>query len=52
MTLTPIAERIAVDLSVPVFMTNVCSGLVSNTQLSAGGANALTTCATVAVYTR
>ena len=48
-TLTPIAERIAVELSLPVFTTKVCRGWDSNTQLSACMVNALTHCATVAV---
>ena len=49
MTLTPIAERLAVELSLPVFTTYVCCGWESNTQPSACGANALTYYATAAV---
>ena len=48
-TLTPIAERLAVELSLPVFTTWVCCGWDSNTQPSAWGANALTHCSTAAV---
>ena len=48
-TLTPIAERLAVELSLPVFTILVNSGWDSNTQPSAYGANALTNCATAAV---
>ena len=47
-TLTPIAERLEVELSLPVFTTFVCRW-DSNTQPSACGANALTGCATAAV---
>ena len=46
-TLTPIAERVAVELSLPVLTTLVYRGWDSNTQPSACGANALTHCATV-----
>ena len=35
MTLTPSAERLEVELSIPVFTTYVCSGWDSNTQFSA-----------------
>ena len=38
MTLTPIAERLAVELSQPVFTTKVCRGLDSKTQPSTCGA--------------
>ena len=48
-TLTPASERLAVELSLPVFTTWVCRGWDSNTQLSAYEANAFTHCATVAV---
>ena len=48
-TLTPIAERLAVGLSLPVFTTLVCRGWDLNTQPSACGANALTLWATAAV---
>ena len=48
-TLTPIAERAAVQLSIHVLTTKVCRGWDSNTQHSACDANALTHCATVAV---
>ena len=50
-TLTPIAERLAVELSLPVLTTQVCRGWDSNAQPSACGANALTHCATAAVAT-
>ena len=50
MALTPIAERFAVELSLPVFTTLVCRGWDSNTKTSARGAHALTHCATTAVY--
>ena len=40
MTLTPIAERLAVVLSLPVLKIEVCRGWDSNTQPSACGANA------------
>ena len=49
-TLTPIAERLAVELSLPVFTTKVCRGWDLNTQPSSCGANALTHCATVEVH--
>ena len=39
-TITPIAECLAVELSSPVFTTKVCRGWYSNTQPSACGANA------------
>ena len=42
-TLTPSADRLAVELSLPVFTTYVCRGLDSNTQ------HALTYYATAAV---
>ena len=48
-TLTPIAERLAVELSLPVFTTLNCRGWVSNTQPSACGANVLAHCATAVV---
>ena len=41
MTLTPISERLAVELSQPVLTTWVCRGWDSNTQSYACGANAL-----------
>ena len=44
-----ISERLAMELSLPVFTTYVCHGWDSNTQPSAFGANALTICATTAV---
>ena len=47
-TPTPIAERLAVDLSLPVFTILVCRGWDSNTQPFACGANALIHCATAA----
>ena len=49
-TLTPIAGRLAVELSLPVFTTYVCRGWDSNTQPSACGVNALTHCATAAAF--
>ena len=42
MTLTPVAERLVVELSLPVFTTYVCRECDSNIQPSACGANALT----------
>ena len=48
-TLTSIAERLAVELSLPVFTTYVCRGWDTNTQPSACEANALAYCATAAV---
>ena len=41
-TLTPIAEPFAVELSLPVFMTKACRGWDSNTQPFACRGNALT----------
>ena len=49
-TLTPIAQRLAVELSLPVFMTYACRGWDSNTHISACWMNALTDCAIAAVY--
>ena len=43
-TLTCIAERLAVELSLPVLTNWVCRGWDSNTQPSANGTNALTDC--------
>ena len=48
-TLTLIAEGLAVELSLPIFTTYVCRGWDSNTQFYACGANALTHCATASV---
>ena len=48
-TLTPIAERLAVELSLLVFTTWVCRGWDLNNQPFAWKANALTHCATAAV---
>ena len=48
-TLTPIAERLAVELSLPVFTTKVCRNRDSNTQPSTCRANTLTHCATATV---
>ena len=48
-TLTPIAERLPVEMSLPVITTSVCRDWDSNTQPSASGANALFDCATAAV---
>ena len=42
MILTPVAEYLAVELSLPVLMTLVCHGLDFNTQPSAHEANAFT----------
>ena len=42
MILTPVAEYLAVELSLPVLMTLVCRSLDFNTQPSAHEANALT----------
>ena len=49
LTCTPIAERSAVRLSLPVFMTWVCRGLDSNTEPSTYKADALVHCATTAM---
>ena len=46
----PFAERLAMKLSLPVPTTKVCRGWDSNTQPSTCGANALTHCATAAVF--
>ena len=48
-TLTPIAGRLAVKLSLPVLTTSVFRGCDSNTQTSAIGANALTHCSIAVV---
>ena len=48
-TLTPIAECLAVELSLPVFKSKVSRGLDSKTKLSACEAKTLTHCATAAV---
>ena len=48
-TLTPMAERLAVELSPPVFTTLVCRGWDLHTQPSACEDYALTHCATAAV---
>ena len=48
-TLTPIAERLAVELSLPIFKTKVCRGWDSNTQTSACENYDLTHCTTAAV---
>ena len=47
-TLTPIAERLAVRLSLPVFTSWVGCGWDSNTQSSVCGSNARTLCVTTA----
>ena len=44
-TCTPVAEHLAVELSLPVFTTLVCRGWDSNTKHSACESNALTDCA-------
>ena len=49
-TFTIIAERLAVELSLPVLATSVCRGWDPNTQQSACGTNALTHCATASVH--
>ena len=49
-TLTPFAERLVVQMSLPVFTTKVCRGWDSNTEPSACEANTLTRCATAAVF--
>ena len=46
---TPIAERLAVELSLLVFTTRICRGWYSNTQTSACKAKALTQCTTPVV---
>ena len=51
MTLTPIAERLPVELSLPVFTSKVCQGWDSNTQPTAFGAKSLSDCVTAAVET-
>ena len=48
--LTPIAERLAMELLLPVFTTWVCRGWDSNTQPSACEANAVTHSAIAAVF--
>ena len=48
-TLTHIAERLAAELSLPVFTPSACRSWGSNTQPSTYEVNALTNCATVAV---
>ena len=48
MTLTTIAERLALELSLPVLTTHICRGWDSNTQPSACQTNVLTDCATAA----
>ena len=48
-TLAHVAESLAVELSLPVFMTSVCHRWDSNTQPSASETNAQTDCATTAV---
>ena len=51
-TLTPIAERLAGELSLPVLTCQVCRGWDSNTQPSACGANAFTNYATAAAQSK
>ena len=48
-TLTPVTERLAVELSLPVFTTKVSRSSDSNSQLSACETNSLTECATAVV---
>ena len=43
-TQTPIAERLAAELSLPIFTTWFCHGWDSNTQPFVCGANALNRC--------
>ena len=50
--LTPIAEHLTVELSLPVFTTYVCRGWDSYNQPSTCEENALTDCATAAVNVR
>ena len=50
-TLTPVAERLAVELSLPVFNSSVCCGWDSNTQPSSFRTDALNDCANAAVVT-
>ena len=49
-TLTSVTERLAVELSLPIFTRWICRGWDSNTKPSASEANALTNCSTAAVY--
>ena len=51
-TFSPIAERLAVELSLSVFTTYVCRGWNLNTQPSACGANADDFAAAVAQWVR
>ena len=51
-TLIPVAELLAVELSLPGFTTQVCRGLDSNTKPSACDLNALTDCATTANFNK
>ena len=48
-TLTSVAERLALELSQPVYTTYVCRDWGSNTQTSAYKENALTDCANTAL---
>ena len=51
-TLTSVAERLSVELSLPISTPPcVCRGWDSNTKPSACEANALTDCSTVSVFT-
>ena len=50
MTLTPIVEYLALELSLPVLATSVCRVWDSNTQPSTYEANALTDCTTSADF--
>ena len=47
-TLTPIVEQLAVELSLPILATYVCHGWDSNDQPSTCRVNPLTVCATLA----
>ena len=50
MTLIPVAELLALELSLPGFATYVCRALDSNTKPSAFDVNAQTDCAAMANF--
>ena len=50
MILTPVAERLAAEQSLPVLTTYVCRDWESKPQPSGREANTLTDCATAAAY--
>ena len=52
MTLIPVAELLALELSLPGFATYVCRALDSNTKPSAFDVNAQTDCATTANFNK